>query len=129
MMSGTIVGKKLHPHPQHNEKILLLPLTLTLTFFGTVAEAQFLGPLPEDTVGFIEVDFEGGAIAFDGDLAGGILIYDIPAFDFSGVNPFSPYTWCFEVALPHSFIKSRCDEEQGEVCKQARERNILVSLH
>ncbi|MCZ6672217.1 MAG: hypothetical protein O7C75_04680, partial [Verrucomicrobia bacterium] len=27
--------------------------------------------------------------------------------------------------LPHSFKKSRCDEEQGAVCKQARERSIL----
>jgi len=30
-----------------------------------------------------------------------------------------------ELNVPHSFKKSRCDEEQGAVCKQARERSIL----
>jgi hypothetical protein len=31
----------------------------------------------------------------------------------------------WEISNPHSFKKSRCDEEQGAVCKQGRKRSIL----
>ena len=32
------------------------------------------------------------------------------------------------LSIPKCFKKTRCNEEQGTVCKQARERSMLVSL-
>ena len=89
-------------HSNYMKKILLLPTILTLTFLGTVSQAQLLGPLHPDTAGFVELGFQGEGEFFDGELAAGAILGVLYA-DLDYIDPYEVYTWCFEIGLEYIY--------------------------
>lgn len=87
------------------KRILLIPFTLVLMFTGTVAQAQFFPPPSDDTVGFLDLYFDGDAGADGGELEGG---FDLIPFDgtIDDIDPFESYTWSFEVALEYEYASN-----------------------
>jgi len=82
---------------------LLLPLALLLSFTVSIAEAQLLGPLSPDAVGYVDVVIEGGGSAIGGELAGGATV-SIIDIDHSNIDPYGLYNWCFEIALEYEVV-------------------------
>lgn len=82
------------------DKLLLIPF-LVMTLAGTTARAQFF-VTGEDSVGFIDLFFEGGASVGDGELEGDIFVEPIDG-DPGDLDLFEFYTWCLEVGLEYEF--------------------------
>lgn len=103
------LGAQFNPHT-NMKKLSFLPIVLTLTFFGTVTQAQLLSPLHPDTAGFVELGFQGDGEFFDGVLDAGALL-GILDVDLENVDPNGLYNWGFEIGLEYIYgVNESVDE-------------------
>ena len=88
-----------------------------LAFSGSISHAQFLAPVHEDAVGFLQVDFGGGATVSVSDTEFGVsggMIAEFMDGDFSEIDPYSLYSWCFEVGLQYEYLLGQ-EEGSGTI--------------